>query len=506
MVKSLLLGSAAGLVAVAGAQAADMPVKAAPVQFVKICSIYGDAFYYIPGTDTCIKFGGYVRVQAEYNAGAGGIPDGSGSQALQARYNRWDTNDVDYRSRGALSVDVRQQTEYGTLRTYFRTGIQVTTPGDSEGGAVFIDRAFIQFAGFTVGKTQSFFDLFTYGGGMSYHNVRTAGDTGAIGTTLWAYTAQFGNGFSGTLSLESPSRNRAIGLHPVVDVTGGGFFTSFNPGGAIGGDTAFAHNNGGNGFRVPDVVVNLRVDQAWGFWGFSGGLHEASGAYYETPNNVNNGHPPDKYGWAAATGGQFILANKDQLGINFCYSEGAAGFCTNAGVFGKYDSSTSIGLGFIADGIFDTGTLVEHTKVWSINAGYQHFWSPQWRTSLYGGYVDIDYSGGATFLINRHLAQSGALLCTGSGTAAPPATFTFINPRPGNSCSPDWSFWSIGTRTQWNPVAQLDIGLDILYTHVNTAYQGPAFVSGTSARPPIDFIDDQDVWSFFFRWQRNFFP
>ena len=62
MVKSLLLGTAAGLVAVAGAQAADMPVKAAPVQYVKICSLYGDGFYYIPGTDTCLKLGGYLRV------------------------------------------------------------------------------------------------------------------------------------------------------------------------------------------------------------------------------------------------------------------------------------------------------------------------------------------------------------------------------------------------------------------------------------------------------------
>ena len=75
MVKSLLLGTAAGLVAVAGAQAADMPVKAAPVQYVKICSLYGDGFYYIPGTDTCLKLGGYLRVQAEYNAGAGGVAD-----------------------------------------------------------------------------------------------------------------------------------------------------------------------------------------------------------------------------------------------------------------------------------------------------------------------------------------------------------------------------------------------------------------------------------------------
>ena len=95
MVKSLLLGTAAGLVAVAGAQAADMPVKAKPVQYVKICTLYGDGFYYIPGTDTCIKMGGYLRVQAEYNAGGGGINDGTLNQLTQALYNRQQTNDID---------------------------------------------------------------------------------------------------------------------------------------------------------------------------------------------------------------------------------------------------------------------------------------------------------------------------------------------------------------------------------------------------------------------------
>ena len=69
MVKSLLLGSAAGLVAVSGAQAADLPVKAKPVEYVKVCSLYGAGFYYIPGTDICMKIGGYVRYQL--NAGHG---------------------------------------------------------------------------------------------------------------------------------------------------------------------------------------------------------------------------------------------------------------------------------------------------------------------------------------------------------------------------------------------------------------------------------------------------
>ena len=68
MVKSLLLGTAAGLVAMSGAQAADLPVKAKPVQYVKICSLYGAGFYYIPGTDMCLKIGGWVRVYDAWGA------------------------------------------------------------------------------------------------------------------------------------------------------------------------------------------------------------------------------------------------------------------------------------------------------------------------------------------------------------------------------------------------------------------------------------------------------
>ena len=67
MVKSLILGSAAGLLAMGGAQAADLPVKAKAVEYVRICSLYGAGFFYIPGTDTCIKLGGYLRVDTTFN-------------------------------------------------------------------------------------------------------------------------------------------------------------------------------------------------------------------------------------------------------------------------------------------------------------------------------------------------------------------------------------------------------------------------------------------------------
>jgi hypothetical protein len=133
--KGILLGAAVGFVAAAGAQAADMPAKAKPVQYVKICSLYGDGFYYIPGTDTCLKLGGFMRIQTEYNMGAGGVATGNGAtMAPLGRFDRSDTNDVNYRVRAVLSWDVRQQTEYGMLRTYIRFGAEVTTPAQSGAG------------------------------------------------------------------------------------------------------------------------------------------------------------------------------------------------------------------------------------------------------------------------------------------------------------------------------------------------------------------------------------
>src|SRR3954469_25610130 len=85
MVKSLLLGSAAGIAAIGGAQAADLPVKAKPVEYVKICTLYGEGFYYIPGSDTCIKLGGYVRADYGWNVAGARTPAYQGTQGLQDR-------------------------------------------------------------------------------------------------------------------------------------------------------------------------------------------------------------------------------------------------------------------------------------------------------------------------------------------------------------------------------------------------------------------------------------
>src|SRR3712207_3136919 len=104
LVKSLFLGLVAGLAAVAGAQAADLPArKAAAVEYVRVCSTYGAGFFYIPGTETCLKVGG--RVRAEY-------------QYLEPQF-REDAS-IGFRARARVALDARTATAYGLLRAYVR--------------------------------------------------------------------------------------------------------------------------------------------------------------------------------------------------------------------------------------------------------------------------------------------------------------------------------------------------------------------------------------------------
>ncbi len=206
MVKSLLLGSAAGIVAVAGAQAADLPVKAKPVQYVKICSLYGVGFYYIPGTDTCIKIGGWVRLQYDV--------DTNGSNTLGAmngNLNDRTTNNTTWRVQTFLTADARSQTAYGTVRSYLSFGQNGDTVGGTGVAAAFLTpRAFIQWAGFTFGQAESFFDFyspFAVGYAPGWVSSTTAG----AGWDVAGYTAQFGNGFSATIAAENRRQTQIIG-------------------------------------------------------------------------------------------------------------------------------------------------------------------------------------------------------------------------------------------------------------------------------------------------------
>src|SRR6202040_1935481 len=121
----------------------------------------GAGFWYVPGTDTCIKVGAYVRAQVGWNGDGSEVTIGAPNRltgSLGGRFDRGDTNYFSFRSRGVLSADIRTQTEYGTLRSYMNVGAQWSTSsvgGDNNApnaDTLYLSRAFIQFAGFTAGR------------------------------------------------------------------------------------------------------------------------------------------------------------------------------------------------------------------------------------------------------------------------------------------------------------------------------------------------------------------
>jgi hypothetical protein len=485
-VKRVLLGSAAGVFAVAGAQAADLPVKAKPVEYVKVCSLYGAGFWYVPGTDTCIKIGAYTKLQTEYNASNGPFMIGianNGAADAAGRQTRTDTGPFTWNARGVISVDMRQQTEYGTLRSYIDVGEQTQASDNSGGSAglqvatsLFNSRAFIQFAGFTAGRMRSFFDLY-FQGNYAFASQRFGNDTSPNGIVGIAYTWQFGGGLSASVSLEDSgfgqggrgrsTTNLAVNTLPVgtmtVDVKGQQFF---------------------------DPVVNLRLDQAWGFVGASGALHDASGGYYGATEGT--GHPGDKFGWAATLG--FTLTNVfglqgDTVAGQGVYSKGAAGYATPLFGPSAIFSGTSLGLGWLAEGVYGASGGVDLTTVWSFNAAYEHRWDPRWRTSVYGGMVGVQYDDGAK-----------PLVCAAVAAATVPRSVNSLN------CDPNFSLTEVGTRTMWNPVPDLDVGVDLVWWHLNTGFGGSVLnVPAQGAKPTAAYsIKDQDALSAIFRIQRNF--
>ena len=238
MVKSLILGSAAGLVAMSGAQAADLPVKAKAVEYVRICSLYGAGFFYIPGTDTCIKLGGYLRVDTTFNGGVYGAPFWNGDNGQGNRFRDYFIS----RSRMALTVDTRTATEYGVVRTFGQGDFQfqnfgtsnptiLTAPGvnsallsSAGGGYVAVEMVFIQFAGFTFGKSASAYATPWHGYPGNNNSFLMGGHDTVTGVNNIQYTAQFGNGVSATIGLDDPTVfHRTSVLNLGVAATPAGF-------------------------------------------------------------------------------------------------------------------------------------------------------------------------------------------------------------------------------------------------------------------------------------------
>lgn len=524
LVKSLLLGSAAGLIAVGGAQAADLPVKAKAVEYVKICSLYGAGFYYMPGTDTCIKLGGYVRADAILG-GAGDYGFNQSSSSVNGGSNNRLTNYYYTRARMDLTVDTRTATEYGVVRTYadmvfsYDTGNVTQNTSAPTGGTTFaaggatlgLYHAFVQFAGFTFGRTVSIFDAPWQSYPAGGPDTIPGGSNHVTGINQLAYTADFGQGITGSLALEEPT-TQSNGQGNLWNVTG------FSNVGAVSGATglpvvvpaaanaaaALIQGQYGvsdwGGTRVPDIVGAVRVDQAWGLGQISVAAHDLHPGYYSSTEPSN--HPADKWGWAVQ--GSLSIKNiptgaGDSLNLQAVYTDGMSKenfqvlfpatfyMFSGTGAAGAYQS---VGFAGIADGVFGNGGSIETVKTWGVRGGFTHNWNPYWVSAIYGGYAALSYTSNAK-----------ALICTNFAVIA----------NPGATCNPDFNFGVVGVNTVWTPVKNLAFTADLSYSRLGQKYSGtftnPSTPNGfaSAAKPGAVYeLKDQNSLTLLLRAQRTF--
>jgi len=227
-IKSLLLGSAAALIAVSGARAADAVVVAEPepAEYVKICDVYGAGYFYIPGTETCLRIGGYLR----YDIGVGDSGTLDGVNNVPDHINgSSDSHETYYKNmRFALRTYTGQETELGTLKTFTETRFQFgNKSGNYSGGAtdwqaiskpVTLNFAWIQLGGLRVGKDETTYDSFIgYAGNVLQDTIIPYG---IKDTNLISYYFDAGSGFSGVVSLEEGTAAYTIDSY-VPHVVGG---------------------------------------------------------------------------------------------------------------------------------------------------------------------------------------------------------------------------------------------------------------------------------------------
>jgi len=524
-IRSIVLGGVAGLVTLTGAQAADLPLKAKAVEYVRVCSLYGAGFFYIPGTDTCIKLGGYLRVDTTFNGGIHGQPAWSGDLGQANRY-------ADYfasRSRFALTIDARTSTEYGLVRTFAQGDFQFSTLGGSTfnpnsinqsapvagaqlldtvgGGYVAVEYAFVQFAGFTFGKSASAYATPWQGFPGNISSYLMGGQNTDTGVNNIQYTAQFGNGVSGSIGLDDPTvwdRTAIYNLSLPLNAT-------------LNTSNAYA------GVHSPDVVGNIRVDQAWGLFQISAAAHEVTASYNVlntaavpagatglpggAPTSLSelSGHPDTKWGGSVMAALQIKnipTGSGDDIKIDASYAKGdtknvisTSSASPSFAMFGNSGNPAayqSIGFGATTDAVYlptavgGDGSL-HLTEAFGVRGAFNHNWDPYWSSSLYGGYSAVRYDGTAKANICANFTVPGKAVSA------------------DYSCNPDYNVAQVGVSTRWTPVKNLAFTAEAQWFHLDQNFTGSAVLGPSAPKPTARYeFKDQDAVSLQLRVQRNF--
>jgi Porin subfamily len=507
LLKGLLLGSMASLAVAAlapAARAADLPEhQAAPIEYVRICDAYGAGFFYIPGTETCLRIGGLVlgefrgfdpsysiAGQSFYGNGIApahsgltpAIPSGLGYIPSVSQYTNARSRDAtSFNALGRAELDSRTQSPYGTVRAFLRVDSYYGSGGNSATGSLgslsntfnttagsssqrdttILNKAFIQFAGLTAGYAQSMFDF--YADAYNYNNLRGSNATIA----LLAYTATFGDGFSATLSAEDQaSRRAAIGSTVAGTATAAGGILPVT----INGITATSFQAQPAGSRVPDIVGNLRVDQPWGAAQLTAAAHQNDASLFgasalttpaatvapSTPAYAYPALTSNSYGFAVQGGIQLnadYLSPGDKLWLEAAYEKGAFGYIAgnNLGFnYGAVNQNRYAGSGFHPS---------DYSAGWNVQPNSDCVFTGSGSCEQQSGW-DITGAYKHYWLPTLASAVYGSYMevhYSGDALAGFGGGVGISNIKEGR----------IGTNLVWTPLKGFDIGAEFMYVHLN---------------------------------------
>ena len=434
--KSALLGSAAVLAVVASAQAADLPSKkAAPATYVKICDAYGAGFFYIPGSETCVRLGGYVRAEYQYVPGKDMNNPAATTAAGVISQSKNVQSETGFEVRGRIDLDARTPTSMGAARTFIRlraantSGIRNVKPSGNFGTqtesvasttVISIESAMVQWAGFTFGVAPENYAMMP---SQIYNANPWAGFPN--GMKQIAYTATLGGGISATVALED---RRDFGYDKDA--------------------TVYQRVSTG-----ANVVANVRMDQAWGF----AAVHGLVGNNSVNKASIDGTVGEKTYaGYAIGATVNFklpMIAAGDQVWFTANYADGALGAILSDGSLNNMATSSARringGVLYTASNVQQTagtGTAsatnvltYDTTTGWNIAMAATHYWAPQWRSNFSAGYVEFT-----------------------PPTAA--ASYTALTLGKGK-------LWEVAGSIIYSPAKDFDIGLELQYANMKAALQ-----------------------------------
>jgi len=425
--RGVLLGTGAALVSVAAAQAADLPSrKAAPVEYVRVCDAYGAGFFFIPGTQTCLRIGGRVRADYAYSPAQTTLTVTAGAAATDKVAGG--QQELGWEARARIGFDARTQTPYGTvqaaaqLRMARASGLlsESGQPKDAAGdnawispnsAAVTLESAFIRFAGFTFGASRdnfAFMPSLTYGAGhwASFAN----------GAKQIAYTHTFGGGFSATVALQDYNDTTAQNKD------------------AAGGATNYYRYTGSS----PQVNGTLNWNQGWGGLQVMGAVASVNVVDAAAATDL------DTTVWALGVGVKInlpMLAQGSAFYATAAYADGMTEYTTNWGSFKSSAQKREVG-GFVVNHPSFTlnaaGTDLENVRSWGIAGLLEHYWAPTWRSVLFGSYGQINATAGQ-----------------------------YASVWDGKRYFGDATVWNVGKGLAWLPTRDFEIGVEVTYARVS---------------------------------------